>query len=197
MEALAYTHSSAAYEEAENFGLPELTLFNGLNWKKFSSSSVMALLPVTLFLSVISVTNAASASGYSVVSLQNALKRAGYFPGHVSSTGYYGPITRNAVIRFQRANGLRVDGVAGPQTRRALGISHYGYQPTHRKHRSYGGGYRVATHGSNLRIRSGPGTGYRVIGSLYNGSRVSLSGRYSGGWSQLSNGGWVSGTYIR
>ena len=56
-----------------------------------------------------------------VVALQNRLKTLGYFKFH--STGYYGPITRNAVIRFQRANGLRPDGVAGPLTKRALALN--------------------------------------------------------------------------
>jgi peptidoglycan hydrolase-like protein with peptidoglycan-binding domain len=40
----------------------------------------------------------------------------------VSVTGYYGSQTKAAVKRFQRANGLTVDGVAGPATLRALGI---------------------------------------------------------------------------
>ncbi|MEM1425139.1 MAG: peptidoglycan-binding protein [Cyanobacteria bacterium P01_H01_bin.130] len=56
-----------------------------------------------------------------VVALQNRLKTLGYF--NFRSTGYYGPITHNAVVRFQRANGLRPDGVAGPLTKRALGLN--------------------------------------------------------------------------
>jgi peptidoglycan hydrolase-like protein with peptidoglycan-binding domain len=34
--------------------------------------------------------------------------------------GDYGSLTREAVLGFQRTNGLRADGVAGPATRRAL-----------------------------------------------------------------------------
>ncbi|MGD1851528.1 MAG: peptidoglycan-binding protein [Cyanophyceae cyanobacterium] len=56
-----------------------------------------------------------------VVALQNRLKTLGYFT--FRSTGYYGPITHHAVIRFQRANGLRTDGIAGPRTKQALGLS--------------------------------------------------------------------------
>jgi peptidoglycan hydrolase-like protein with peptidoglycan-binding domain len=38
----------------------------------------------------------------------------------VGSTGYFGPMTRDAVIAFQRRDGLLVDGIVGPQTRDAL-----------------------------------------------------------------------------
>jgi peptidoglycan hydrolase-like protein with peptidoglycan-binding domain len=41
----------------------------------------------------------------------------------ISADGIYGPVTRAAVRRFQRAHGLSVDGIVGPQTQRALGIS--------------------------------------------------------------------------
>jgi hypothetical protein len=40
----------------------------------------------------------------------------------VSADGVYGPKTRAAVKRFQRAHGLSADGVAGPQTLAALGV---------------------------------------------------------------------------
>jgi cell wall-associated NlpC family hydrolase len=41
----------------------------------------------------------------------------------VGVDGVYGPITRHAVRAFQRAHGLVVDGIVGPQTMAALGIS--------------------------------------------------------------------------
>ncbi|WP_336622308.1 peptidoglycan-binding domain-containing protein [Chlorogloeopsis sp. ULAP01] len=40
----------------------------------------------------------------------------------IRGTGYYGPVTANAVRNFQARNGLLVDGIVGPQTRNALGI---------------------------------------------------------------------------
>jgi len=46
--------------------------------------------------------------------LQRQLRRDGFGPGPID--GRYGPLTERAVRRFQAAHGLRVDGVAGPQT---------------------------------------------------------------------------------
>ncbi len=53
-----------------------------------------------------------------VLNLQEQLKRAGYF--HQEPTGYYGRVTTEAVRSFQRAQGLTVDGIAGPKTLTAL-----------------------------------------------------------------------------
>ncbi len=52
--------------------------------------------------------------GEAVKALQERLRVAGFYYGN--STGIYGPITEDAVKRFQRAYGLDVDGVVGAQT---------------------------------------------------------------------------------
>nr|WP_289371187.1 cell wall hydrolase [Paenibacillus silvae] len=49
-----------------------------------------------------------------VVQLQEQLSELGYFDAGV--TGYYGTITKSAVRKFQQAQGLSADGVAGPIT---------------------------------------------------------------------------------
>ncbi len=59
-------------------------------------------------------------SGAPVRCLQQALAANGYSPGPVD--GAFGNQTRGAVVRFQRAKGLYVDGIAGRQTGTALGI---------------------------------------------------------------------------
>ena len=56
-----------------------------------------------------------------VTAIQDALRDRGLFQGE--STGYYGTKTQAAVKQFQRQKGLTVDGIAGPQTLSALGIS--------------------------------------------------------------------------
>ena len=55
----------------------------------------------------------------SVAALQVALKALDLYRGAVD--GIRGPLTRRAVLRFQRRRRLAVDGVVGPKTRRALG----------------------------------------------------------------------------
>jgi uncharacterized protein YgiM (DUF1202 family) len=53
----------------------------------------------------------------------------------------------------------------------------------------------VATNGSNLVVRSSPSGS--AIGSLANGTVVRLTGQRSGGYTQLSSGGWVSSSWLR
>lgn len=59
-------------------------------------------------------------SGDGVLALQNRLRSQGYFSG--VATGYFGPVTREAVIGFQNALGLSEDGIAGLAVFDALGI---------------------------------------------------------------------------
>jgi len=55
--------------------------------------------------------------------LQRRLAEAGFAPGPVD--GRYGPLTIEAVERFQRADGLTVDGITGPHTLHALRAGRY------------------------------------------------------------------------
>ncbi|HMJ33542.1 MAG TPA: transglycosylase family protein [Baekduia sp.] len=70
-----------------------------------AQTSAQAPAPTTL---------AAGSSGSSVTALQAALG--------VSQTGRFGTATARAVRKFQRAHGLTVDGIVGPQTAAALGL---------------------------------------------------------------------------
>lgn len=56
--------------------------------------------------------------GAEVSKLQQALKNQGYYSSNVD--GIYGKGTENAVINFQKANGLKIDGIAGTQTQSKL-----------------------------------------------------------------------------
>lgn len=59
--------------------------------------------------------------GETVRQIQEKLKRWGYYDGEVD--GVYGSGTRKAVEYFQRKNDQTVDGIVGPATLQALGIS--------------------------------------------------------------------------
>ena len=61
----------------------------------------------------------AAAASANVAALQAALRSLGYYGAAVD--GVSGPLTRSAVLSFQRRRGLAVDGIAGPATRSALG----------------------------------------------------------------------------
>ena len=59
--------------------------------------------------------------GTEVRAIQEKLKERGLYNANV--TGYYGEITRNAVLAFQKQQGISQTGTAGPVTLKALGIS--------------------------------------------------------------------------
>ncbi len=67
-------------------------------------------------------------TGDEVRALQRRLKDLGYYTGSVD--GDFGAGTESAVRAFQRANGLHVDGVAGPRTLSTLNSSSAKHAPT-------------------------------------------------------------------
>jgi peptidoglycan hydrolase-like protein with peptidoglycan-binding domain len=65
------------------------------------------------------VFSAPAAAGPKVAAVQVALKRLGLYNATVD--GVRGPMTKAAIVTFQRRHGLVVDGVVGPRTRAAFG----------------------------------------------------------------------------
>lgn len=53
-----------------------------------------------------------------VIKIQNKLNSLGYIVG--TADGIYGNRTKSAVIRFQRDNGLKIDGLVNPRTRQQM-----------------------------------------------------------------------------
>ena len=102
--------------------------------------------------------------------------------------------------------GALIGGVAGSQisdNERTLGAvvgagagaaagSYIGCNQQRARQDARGGDYRAT---SNLRIRSGPGTSYRQVGSLSAGQPFSAIGS-QGEWVQIAGGGWVSAHYV-
>ena len=76
---------------------------------------------ITLFQSAEAAVYRQGSTGDAVRTIQIKLSNWGYFSGAID--GIYGPKTEEAVKYFQRKNGLTADGVVGPATLRALGMS--------------------------------------------------------------------------
>ena len=73
--------------------------------------------PLTAYAAVISQ----GSTGATVRTIQTKLKNWGYYKGAVD--GIYCSKTKEAVKYFQRKNGLKVDGIVGNQTLKALGMN--------------------------------------------------------------------------
>ena len=84
----------------------------------------------------------APAEANRVRALQRSLHKVGWAPGRVD--GLFGPRTKAAVLRFQAATGLAVDGAAGPQVWHALARAQK--QPLRR-----GAGYTAANGSQRVR----------------------------------------------
>jgi soluble lytic murein transglycosylase-like protein len=78
-----------------------------------------ALIGVALTLGVLGLAPDAVASSARVAALQVGLRAHGFDPGPID--GVRGPLTRRALVGFQRSKGIRPDGRLGRKTRRLLG----------------------------------------------------------------------------
>ena len=71
---------------------------------------IIAMGPVNVYAAI-----KRGSKGTNVKMVQSTLKDLGYFT-YSRNTGYYGKITEKAVKSFQKANGLKVDGIVGKNT---------------------------------------------------------------------------------
>ncbi|MBR4081559.1 MAG: peptidoglycan-binding protein [Clostridia bacterium] len=99
-------------------------------------------------------------NGAAVKTMQTALNKLGYKTG--GTDGKYGPATRTAVRAFQKANGLKVDGVAGNQTLTLLYKKAGGAQSTGTTHTPTGGNTSSSYFGGNYATLKKGATGSRV-----------------------------------
>lgn len=131
METLAYLHLALANEaptsadcQVEKTFRECPKLFAHLISLRFSTSAAVHLLSLTVALCIVGMAHQASAlvqqgdSGVQVTTLQQRLQELGYFRGN--ATGYFGSVTKAAVIEFQQAKGLNPDGIVGSNTEASL-----------------------------------------------------------------------------
>ena len=96
-------------------------------------------------------------TGEEVTRIQTRLKEWGYYNGQID--GIFGTATRDAVIKFQKANGLTADGIVGSKTLAAIGISG-------------GSGYNSADYELLARIISAEARGETYLGQVAVGAVV-------------------------
>ena len=93
--------------------------------KKLLRSLVIVFLVNIFIISLCQTAEAATyrqgSTGSAVRTIQTKLKNWGYYDGVVD--GVFGSQTTQAVKYFQRKNGLTADGIVGPATLKALGMS--------------------------------------------------------------------------
>lgn len=97
-----------------------------------------------------------------VKDIQIALKTKGYYTGNID--GIFGTGTKNAVIAFQKDNGLKTDGIAGIKTLKALGVKEGG-------NTSFGG-YSSADYDLLARIISAESRGEPYSGQIAVGAVI-------------------------
>jgi len=123
METLAYSHLIWASENPAEVGLESV---NRDEWRLTTPSPVpFHWLLFAIILSSLGLTDKAVAQtlqqgsrGSQVIEIQRRLQNLGYFDQQ--PTGYFGPITTEAVQQFQRSQGLIPDGIVGIRTESVL-----------------------------------------------------------------------------
>jgi spore germination protein len=120
--------------------------------------------------------------GDDVKLLQTKLNNLNFSAG--TPDGIFGPKTKTAVMAFQKASGITVDGIVGQNTYAKLNKS---------ENKEL---YRVTVNGSVVNLRNGPGTNHAVIGQVTRGKSLSVIGQ-SGDWLHIavnnSTKAWIAG----
>ena len=103
--------------------------------------------------------------------------------------GVLGALAGSRISSNERALGAVAGGAAGAAAGSYIGCNQQRARATQV---STGGQYRAL---SNLNVRSGPGTNYRVVSRLSAGQPFSAQGS-QGEWVQIAGGGWVNARYV-
>lgn len=130
---------------------------------------IIAMLPSDVYKTQETLSKVGS-TGSEVRQIQTKLKNWGYFFDKVD--GIYGPKTRDAVIYFQKKNGLTADGIAGPATLKAMGIFSSSGSASGSGSGSGGGKYSQSDYNLLARIISAEARGEPYSGQVAVGAVV-------------------------
>ena len=141
--------------------------------KKFIISLFFMLLIIVLITvgvivykknTTIEATSRYGSRGNEVTQIQTKLKRWGYYNGSID--GIYGTKTVEAVKYFQRKNGLTADGIAGPATLKAMGITTSSSNSSSSSSSSYNSNVNLLSRVIYGEARGEPYTGQVAIGAV-------------------------------
>lgn len=110
---LDYKGATGYFGELTKTAVVRFQKNNGLSADGIAGTATIAKLYSS---SAKSLTLRVGSSGEAVSALQQRLATLGFFT-YGQATGYYGSVTKSAVVSFQSACGLAADGIAGPLTR--------------------------------------------------------------------------------
>ncbi len=127
---------------------------------RFLKTALIIFLCVCLLCITVSAFSKIGSVGTEVTAIQEKLKNLGFYSGSID--GIYGSATRKAVQRFQSANGLSADGIAGEKTLAALGI----------KDKNNVSGYTTADVSLLARIISAEARGESYLGQVAVGAVI-------------------------
>lgn len=139
--------------------------------------------------------------GADVRALQEELTSLGYGLEKYGADGEYGAETARAVREFQKAAGVKQDGIYGPDTHRALMQvradmeAQSGEEETDREETPE---KMVLVTGGKVNLRAGAGTQYEVVTVLRRGMTLKWLATAANGWHAVQSGsmtGWISPKY--
>lgn len=129
--------------------------------KKIIKSCICFLAVITVFVTGASALSKMGSQSEEVKQIQTVLKQKGYYGGNVD--GIFGTATKNAVIAFQKDNGLTADGIAGKNTLKALGVD--GNETSY-------GGYTSSDYELLARVISAEARGEEYLGQVTVGAVI-------------------------
>ena len=136
-------------------------------------------------------------TGTGVKWVQDMLQHNGY---SITVDGDFGPKTKNAVMLFQQANRLEVDGIVGELTRNALkkALGSTSNTSSNSNSTTSVNSYMYAS--ANVNFRNGPSTSNSSYGILSKGTIVYVYQNRSDGWSYVKYNnryGYINTTYLQ
>lgn len=131
-----------------------------------------------------------NSKGEAVKTMQKMLIACGYSCGSAGADGDFGKQTLAAVRKFQAENGLAIDGIYGPKTKAKLELVYKNLKTSFKS-------YMVKVTANSLNIRSGPGTNYKIVGTIEDKGVYTIVDK-TGTWGKLKSGaGWISLNYTK